>query len=69
MESVKAAGKAAGILATDHTIAKEYLALGALFVAVGVDSTLLVNAAKALSAKFKTDANVASSTSGSLYSY
>ncbi|MBR9911723.1 MAG: 4-hydroxy-2-oxoheptanedioate aldolase [Gammaproteobacteria bacterium] len=67
MEIVKAAGKAVGILAPDRAIAKEYLALGALFVAVGVDTTLLINAARALCGEFKTDASPASSTSGSLY--
>ncbi|MBP6338895.1 MAG: 4-hydroxy-2-oxo-heptane-1,7-dioate aldolase, partial [Vitreoscilla sp.] len=50
--TVRAAGKAAGILATDPALAQRYLDAGALFVAVGVDTTLLVKAATALARKF-----------------
>lgn len=42
---VRAAGKAAGVLATDRALAQAYLQAGASFVAVGVDTTLLVRAA------------------------
>ncbi|MDB6002299.1 MAG: hpcH, partial [Rhizobacter sp.] len=52
MATVKAAGKAVGILATDPTLAKQYLEAGALFVAVGVDTTLLVRAATDLARSF-----------------
>jgi 4-hydroxy-2-oxoheptanedioate aldolase len=51
--TVRAAGKAAGILATDPALAQRYLDAGALFVAVGVDTTLLVKAASELARKFK----------------
>ncbi|MDE2417971.1 MAG: 2-keto-3-deoxy-L-rhamnonate aldolase [Burkholderiales bacterium] len=51
--TVNAAGKAAGILATDATLARIYLDAGALFVAVGVDTQLLVRAATALATQFK----------------
>jgi 4-hydroxy-2-oxoheptanedioate aldolase len=51
--TVRAAGKAPGILMTDDKASRQYLALGALFVAVGVDAMLLVHAAKALAARFK----------------
>ena len=51
---VKAAGKAPGILATDPARAREYLAAGALFVAVGVDMALLTRASRDLAAAFKT---------------
>jgi len=51
--TVRAAGKAAGILATDPALAREYLAAGASFVAVGLDTALLVNAARQLAAAFK----------------
>jgi 4-hydroxy-2-oxoheptanedioate aldolase len=51
--AVKKAGKAAGTLTGDQRLAREYLALGALFVAVGVDMSLLVRAAKDLSGAFK----------------
>lgn len=50
---VKSAGKAAGLLTADRQLARECLALGALFVAVGVDTTLLVKAARELAAAFK----------------
>ena len=42
-----------GILATDEVLAKHYLALGALFVAVGLDTHLLVHHTSALAARFK----------------
>jgi 4-hydroxy-2-oxoheptanedioate aldolase len=50
---VRAAGKAAGVLSSDPKIARKYLDQGALFVAVGVDTTLLVRAARELAAAFK----------------
>ena len=56
MAAVQAGGKAAGILASDPALAKNYLALGALFVAVGVDTSLLVRAAKEQLARFRTSA-------------
>lgn len=36
----------------NEQLAKRYLALGALFVAVGVDTTLLARAAEALAERF-----------------
>lgn len=51
--TVKAAGKGAGTLASDRKIARDYLAIGATFVAVGIDATLLVRAAADLLAVFK----------------
>ena len=51
---VRSAGKAAGVLATDPIVAHEYLQAGALFVAVGVDVTLLVKGATTLLRGFKT---------------
>ncbi len=47
------AGKAAGILSPDEATARKYLALGATFVAVGLDTNLLVKATSALAAAFK----------------
>jgi 4-hydroxy-2-oxoheptanedioate aldolase len=47
------AGKAAGILWPDETLAREYLDLGTEFVAVGLDTNLLMKATSALAAKFK----------------
>jgi 4-hydroxy-2-oxoheptanedioate aldolase len=51
--AVRAAGKAPGILATDPALARLYVEAGALFVAVGVDTSLLVRACKDLAASFK----------------
>jgi len=46
-------GKAAGILAPDETQARKYLDLGATFVAVGLDTNLLMKHTSALAARFK----------------
>jgi 4-hydroxy-2-oxoheptanedioate aldolase len=53
VKTVRAAGKAPGILMIDPAASRYYLDLGALFVAVGVDAMMLVQAAKALAATFK----------------
>ena len=53
---INQAGKAAGILTPDEALARRYLELGALFVAVGLDTNLLVKATSALAAKFKNTA-------------
>lgn len=50
--TVRAAGKAAGVLTADRSLAQRYLEAGALFVAVGIDTSLLVNAARTLAAAF-----------------
>lgn len=50
---ILAAGKAAGILTPDETLAHRYIGLGANFVAVGVDTSLLVKASSALDDRFK----------------
>jgi 4-hydroxy-2-oxoheptanedioate aldolase len=52
-------GKAAGILTPDETLARHYLSLGATFVAVGLDTNLLIKATSALAAKFKSGAPAA----------
>ncbi len=51
------AGKAAGVMATDPALARHYLDIGAHFVAVGVDTSLLVRAATQLARQFKDDVN------------
>lgn len=56
---INQAGKAAGILTPDEALARHYLALGATFVAVGLDTNLLVKATSALAAKFKAGAATA----------
>lgn len=53
IKRIAASGKAAGILTTDDDLARHYLDLGATFVAVGVDHTLLARATSQLAAKFK----------------
>jgi 4-hydroxy-2-oxoheptanedioate aldolase len=50
--TVRKAGKAAGTLVSDRLLAREYLDQGALFVAVGVDTAILVKAARELAAQF-----------------
>jgi 4-hydroxy-2-oxoheptanedioate aldolase len=50
--AVRRAGKAAGTLTADRQLAHEYLEQGALFVVVGVDTSILVNAARELAAEF-----------------
>jgi 4-hydroxy-2-oxoheptanedioate aldolase len=52
-------GKAAGILTTDNTLAHHYLALGATFVAVGLDTQILARQTSALAAAFRNGAKLA----------
>ncbi len=51
--TVRQAGKAAGSLTADRRLARQYLSLGASFVAVGIDMTVLSQAAAELAAEFK----------------
>lgn len=53
MAAVCAAGKAAGVLSPDPLLARRYLEAGAKFVAVGVDTSLLVRAAVQQLAPYK----------------
>ena len=53
------AGKAPGILATSEAQARQWLAAGALFVAVGVDTMLLASAAADLVARFRATGGMA----------
>ncbi|MEX5502576.1 4-hydroxy-2-oxoheptanedioate aldolase [Pseudomonas putida] len=57
------AGKAAGILCADEKLARRYIELGAAFVAVGVDTTVLMRGLRELAGKFK-DTPVVSSAGG-----
>lgn len=50
---IRRAGKAAGILSADETLARRYLELGCTFVAVGVDTSLLMKSLRALADRFK----------------
>ena len=73
IRKVAEAGKASGVLATDATIAAEYLAAGATFVAVGTDTDtdtdtgLLSRAAADLAVRFKKDIDCLSSSSNTAY--
>lgn len=51
--TINAAGKAAGLLCINPDKAQHYVAKGAKFVGVGVDTLLLGNAARALAKRFK----------------
>ncbi|WP_300716598.1 HpcH/HpaI aldolase/citrate lyase family protein [Hydrogenophaga sp.] len=53
VKRIRAAGKAPGILATTEAGAQQWLAAGALFVAVGADTMLLASGASQLLAQFK----------------
>lgn len=50
--SILSAGKAAGILIADQALARRYLEIGATFVAVGTDVTILARGAEALARAF-----------------
>ena len=60
------AGKAAGILSADEKLARRYIELGAAFVAVGVDTTVLMRGLQTLAGKFK-ESIVTSTTGGGVY--
>ena len=49
---IRQAGKAPGILCTDEAQAHRYLALGAVFVAVGLDTQILARQTSALAQRF-----------------
>ncbi|MDH4564755.1 4-hydroxy-2-oxoheptanedioate aldolase [Pseudomonas sp. BN411] len=61
---IRAAGKAAGILSADQTLARRYIELGAAFVAVGVDTTVLMRGLQSLAGAFKGTATPVSGGGG-----
>jgi len=63
IQRIVAKGKAPGILMADETLAKRYIELGALFVAVGSDTGLLMNSTKQLRSTFSTQKPIADSES------
>lgn len=67
INKIRAAGKAAGILSADEKLAKQYLAMGTEFVAVGVDTSLLMKSMNQLLSKFKDGVVVTQSTTPSVY--
>lgn len=52
IKGIVAAGKPAGILVTDPAMAKQCIAWGTTFTAVGVDLSLMVAAARGLRGQF-----------------
>ena len=67
IKRISKAGKAAGILTPDEAQARHYLELGALFVAVGLDTALLARHTSALAARFKSPAAAPESSKGKVY--
>lgn len=67
IQTIVAAGKAAGILTSDPALARRYLSLGATFVAVGVDVSLYAQAARRLSADFLGGGGTAPARPGAAY--
>jgi 4-hydroxy-2-oxoheptanedioate aldolase len=61
------AGKAPGILAVDEGLARRSIELGARFVAVGVETTILARGARELSARFRGIADAAPPSRPSVY--
>jgi len=61
---ILAAGKAPGVLTVDEALARHYIDLGARFVAVGVDATLLARATRALAAAFRASPAAAPAAAG-----
>lgn len=53
LSTISAAGKAGGIFSSDAAAVKQYQAMGARIIAVGVDTLLLRTAAMSLASKFK----------------
>ena len=53
LSRIAASGKAAGIFVTEPELARRYRSLGASFIAVGGDTTLLRNAAVKLASSFR----------------
>ena len=58
IKRIRQSGKAAGILSTQHEATQMYLELGTEFVAVGVDTSVLMNSLRELLAQYKSDVDV-----------
>lgn len=67
IQRIVRAGKAAGILSADRERATHYLSLGATFVAVGTDVTLLARSADQLAQAFKNAGAAKPQAGGSVY--
>lgn len=64
IQRIRAAGKAAGILSTQHDATQQYLELGTEFVAVGVDTSVLMNSLRELLAKYKPETKITKTEGG-----
>ena len=64
IKRIRQSGKAAGILSTQHEVTQMYLELGTEFVAVGVDTSVLMNSLRELLAKYKSDIDMVKCESG-----
>ncbi|QOW45892.1 MULTISPECIES: 4-hydroxy-2-oxoheptanedioate aldolase [Acinetobacter] len=64
IQRIRAAGKAAGILSTQSEVTQKYLDLGTEFVAVGVDTSVLMNALGELLSKYKKDYQIQPKSNG-----
>ena len=64
LKRIRAAGKSAGILATDQALAEHYRDCGAQFIAVGVDTLVLANGASSLAASVKKQASAPQTGNG-----
>ncbi|WP_180049410.1 4-hydroxy-2-oxoheptanedioate aldolase [Acinetobacter sp. YH12144] len=64
IQRIRKAGKAAGILSTQHDATQKYIELGTEFVAVGVDTSVLMNSLRELLSKYKTDTQVMKTEGG-----
>jgi 4-hydroxy-2-oxoheptanedioate aldolase len=64
IKRIRQSGKAAGILSTQHEATQMYLELGTEFVAVGVDTSVLMNSLRELLAKYKSNVDMVKCESG-----
>lgn len=64
IQRIRASGKAAGILSTQHEATEQYLALGTEFVAVGVDTSVLMQSLRTLLQRYKPDAELVQVSAG-----
>src|SRR5690606_12004112 len=64
IQRIRVAGKAADILSTQHEVTQKYLELGTEFVAVGVDTSVLMNSLRDFLGKYKTDINIIKTNTG-----
>lgn len=64
IQRIKTAGKAAGVLSTAHEFTQRYIDLSTEFVAVGVDTSVLINSLRTLLGQYKKEVLNHSSDAG-----